>query len=355
MAGYSQERGDFYSPCFSTSPNEMDFSGPPSLHMDLCMDPMQQEDFQQPCVKEEAITPDATDSRSVPTTQPKMMGSQPQATVTAVCQRRKRTVYNQAQLDSLERYFRINMYPDIHHREQLAKQMSLPESRIQVWFQNRRAKARRKGVKTSNPLALEERYSSMLGDKYWDTPAASSHVSMAQPQQMATTQQQMPPLRNMHQNMVQAPEYRGYPQYSCSVARDRLMMEQSSPRLYPQNVPSNLHMGNQQPLYNNATSVMAFSGHVMDPGRGHIQVPMQNNCTMDYPTFPANNAMAAESLSSRPIPASSCTRANAPMLPGIQQDYSKQSSPISDSGVSDRSTEYGSDWDNDFTSVLGGL
>lgn len=81
---------------------------------------------------EHVLAPTNSELRAAQTAPSKNVSSQPQASDTAVCQRRKRTVYNQAQLDSLERYFKTNMYPDIHHREQLAKQMCLPESRIQV-------------------------------------------------------------------------------------------------------------------------------------------------------------------------------------------------------------------------------
>lgn len=71
-----------------------------------------------------------------------------------VCQRRKRrqrTQFSKYQLSELEKLFHSTRYPDIYCREDLSARIGIPESRIQVWFKNRRSKIR-KDEKTDNNL-----------------------------------------------------------------------------------------------------------------------------------------------------------------------------------------------------------
>ncbi|KAK2915494.1 hypothetical protein Q8A73_006088 [Channa argus] len=56
---------------------------------------------------------------------------------------RPRTAFTSSQVNVLETVFQVNCYPGIQLREQLAGRLDLDEDRIQIWFQNRRAKLRR--------------------------------------------------------------------------------------------------------------------------------------------------------------------------------------------------------------------
>ncbi|XP_058939908.1 double homeobox protein B-like [Kogia breviceps] len=181
-------------------------------------------------------------------------------------------IYNQSQKNILQAWFEHDLYPAKASRKQLAEEIGIPESKIQIWFKNLRARQSRLGFSSSlgEDQTNGQNQPQPYTQEYLSKGATQDHISVPRSQSnilvQAFKRSQLFDIANRKTLAKQAFQNREFNSFSrnqpflpvllpshisavpCVIQGQSVMMQPMQAVQRGENSPSTLTLGNYVPV-----------------------------------------------------------------------------------------------------------